>query len=154
MRHQENYSNFSVPRVTTNKKIDLSPVSSLFCRQIQGEPSHRLLKVLFDSGASHTLIHQRILPRDCKPMEIKNGRTLTQTAAGTFNCNKTVRLRKLTLPEFDCKKQIYGVVAHIFSAPCNYDIILGRDFLSGASKAASTTKPARLSTWTCFRMTE
>ena len=41
-------------------------------------------------------------------------------------------LREITLPEFNRNKKIDGQGAFVFDGDCNYDIILGRDFLMNA----------------------
>ncbi len=38
-------------------------------------------------------------------------------------------MKEITLPEFDMNKTIDGQGAFVFTGECNYDIILGRDFL-------------------------
>ena len=97
-------------------------------RLIQNKESDRLLRVLFDSGASHTLIHSSALPLNTHLFSLPHEEQC-QTVAGTFTTSKTVRLRDIRLPEFDKNKRIHGVIARVFDAPCNYDVILGRDLL-------------------------
>ena len=53
------------------------------------------------------------------------------TVAGTFNANKTVKIRDGIFPELDRSRRIYGKTVTVFDSPnCPHDIILGRDFLS------------------------
>jgi len=44
------------------ENVDLSPTSLLVCKLIGGKESSKLLRVLFDSGGTKTMIHRRILP--------------------------------------------------------------------------------------------
>ena len=88
--------------------------------------------MLFNSGGSHTMIHEIALPLNVSPVLSQLGRQKMQTVAGLFETNREVQLQEIILPEFDKTKQIDGQTAHVFNSPCNYDIILGRDFLSKA----------------------
>ena len=49
--------------------------------------------------------------------------------AGEFNSNKLITLRNLVLPEIRHDIVLPELQARLFSAPCRYDIILGRDAL-------------------------
>ena len=102
----------------------------MIARTIQHTESRRLLRVLFDSGGSHTLIHSRCLPKGCSPIVNQTGAQSLQTIAGSFVSNRKVYVKELVLPEFDKTKRIDGIEAFVFDSPCNYDVILGRDFLS------------------------
>ena len=117
------------PQVTSKNDIDLTPISTIVCKKIQGVESKRVLKVLFDSGASHTLIRKQVLPPRCIPQRLDPRQGLSSTVAGTFRCLEKVKLQKIFLPELDYKKQIHGTTAHVFDAPCAYDVIMGRDML-------------------------
>eukprot|EP00957_Ditylum_brightwellii_P203205 15333638-Ditylum_brightwellii.AAC.1 len=55
-----------------------------------------------------------------------------QTIAGNFNTSREVNLREILLPEFDKTKRIDGITAYVFDAPCQYNMIIGRDFLCKA----------------------
>ena len=125
----EAYAGVPYPKASITSRTDMVPSSILFVRTIQNKECRKLLRCLFDSGASHTLINSSVLPPGVTTFSLP-GLEQTMTAAGTFDSSRTVRLRDLHLPEFDRTKKMYGVQAHIFDAPCNYDIILGRDFLS------------------------
>lgn len=114
--------------VVPKMKRDKSPSSLMLVKEIGHQESDRILRVLFDSGGSHTLIHRSVLPIKARLMQAEMNSCAT--AAGTFQVKDKVRLRKCFLPEFDKTKRIYGINAGVFDAPCNYDVILGRDFLS------------------------
>jgi hypothetical protein len=124
------FTGVPVPKISRTAHRDLSPCSMLVVKYIQNMESRKLLHVLFDSGASHTMIHSSCLPVGMSthllPSMVK-----CQTIAGTLDSSCTVRLREILLPEwFDKTKIIYGKKAHVFDAKCNYDVILGRDVLS------------------------
>ena len=108
-----------------------APMSFIVAKEINGKTSMRLLRALFDSGGSATMIHQRCLPRGCEPTILTNQIT-SNTIAGNFVSKKSVFLKEITLPEFDRNKKIDGQGAFVFGGDCNYDVILGRDFLMNA----------------------
>ena len=123
------WNNDSVPPANWNKQNDTIPTTLLIAKSIQHKESKRLLRVLFDSGGTNTLIHSGCIPLGATPSLLTERQSL-QTIAGTFLSKRQVGLQELSLPEFDSKKRISGVNAFVFDSPCNYDIILGRDFLS------------------------
>jgi len=104
------------------------PTSYLVARMIGNKISQRMLRVLFDSGGSCTWISSRALPHGCIPDVLTNP-TRSVTLAGSVETNKFVMLYDILLPEFDRNKKIEQQGAFVFDGPCNYDIILGRDFL-------------------------
>jgi Reverse transcriptase (RNA-dependent DNA polymerase) len=104
------------------------PMSFMVARLIGNHTSMRLLRVLFDSGGSCTWINSRALPRGCTPMLLDQP-TSSLTLAGTLELNRCVIINGITLPEFDRNKKIEKQGAFVFDGPCNYDVILGRDFL-------------------------
>ena len=125
----EQYETFvPVPKAKSTDSKDLIPCSMLLSRTINDVPSMRLLRVLFDSGGTATMIHRRALPRGCVPSLLDKPITST-TVEGTFTTKTSVRLKGIQLPEFDQNKQIDDQGAFVFDGPCRYDIILGRDFL-------------------------
>ena len=126
----DHYMNIPVPKasLTSQPKSSLTPASLLVARTIQEVASGKVLRVLFDSGASHTLIHRSALPPACQPHQMNS--VQTKTAAGNFAIDQSVVLKNLYLPEFSKTKKMNSVKAFVFQAPCSYDIILGRDFLS------------------------
>lgn len=107
---------------------DRVPSAILRVREIGHAESGRMLHVLFDSGASHSLVHERVLPPGCDRLQLENVSNC-QTAAGNFQFTEKTRLRDCVFPEFDKSKRVYGTNAMIFNSPCSYDVILGRDFL-------------------------
>ena len=71
----ENYNNedeeykifVPVPKARYERNQDLLPVWMMICRSINDTPSTRLLRVLFDSGGTGTMIHRSVLPKGCNP---------------------------------------------------------------------------------------
>jgi hypothetical protein len=106
-----------------------APMSFMVAKTINGKTSMRLLRALFDSGGSATMIHENCLPRGCKPTLLTNKIT-SITVAGNFTSEQCIELQEITLPEFDRNKKIDSQGAFLFGGDqCNYDVILGRDFL-------------------------
>ena len=65
-----------------------NPCFSIGCAHIQEVASGKMLRVLFDSGASHTLIHRSALPPACQPHQMNS--VQTKTAAGNFAIDQSV----------------------------------------------------------------
>ena len=108
-----------------------APMSFIVAKTINGKTSLRLLRALFDSGGSATMIHERCLPKGCQPTLLTNYVT-SNTIAGNFTSEKCINMEEITLPEFDRNKKIDRQGAFVFSGDCSYDVILGRDFLKNA----------------------
>ena len=114
---------------TMNKQDDLMPISLMICRMIGGKESGKLLRVLFDSGGTKTMIHERILPQGAEIRTDSQNR-MCNTVAGQFNANKTVVVEDFILPDFDRSKRVLGGTFTVFNIPnCAHDVILGRDML-------------------------
>ena len=142
-----------VPEDETIKKLDEShqlqmphddhptPLSILICDTIGAVRSRKILKVLFDSGATSTFISRKCLPRHCKPTLIKQARPVN-TIAGQGTTKEVVVLTDIRLPELDKNRRVHKQKALVFDHDCRYDIILGADFLKKAGinlKYASNT---------------
>ena len=108
-------------------KQDLLPISLLIPKYIQNVPNYKALMALFDSGGTISLIHERVLLTEVKPI-ISTTQNFT-TLAGDFQLNRQVLLKDIVLPEFKRTANIKDNLFQIFIGPCSYDIILGRDFL-------------------------
>ena len=109
-------------------KEDLVPTTMMIIRMIQKTPSGRLLRVLFDSGGTKTMIHSSALPRNCTPRLLSKPMK-TNTIQGVMETKRFVSLDTLMLPEFDRSLKVEQQWAYVFDGPCKYDLILGRDFL-------------------------
>jgi hypothetical protein len=118
-------------QVEYRPKTTVAPMSFMVAKTINGKTSMRLLRSLFDSGGSATMIHERCLPRGCETTRLTNNVT-SNTIAGNFSSERCVLMKEITLPEFDRNKKIDQQGAFVFGGECNYDVILGRDFLTNA----------------------
>ena len=112
-------------------KEDLVPTTMMIIRMIQKIPSGRLLRVLFDSGGTKTMIHSSALPRNYTPRLLLKPMK-TNTIQGVMETKRFVSLDTLILPEFDRSLKVEQHWAYVFDGPCKYDLILGRDFLGPA----------------------
>ena len=137
---------------TARKPENMVPSSVLVAKAIQNTPCTRMLRVLFDSGGTNTIIHQRALPQGVTPA-LDERPLRTVTAAGELQLNRYVHLQGIQLPEFTRSRMIDDHKAMVFSSPSQYDVILGSDFLTkvgidtlfsqGATKWLDQTIPMR-----------
>jgi len=104
------------------------PKTYLVARSINDVSSMRILTVLFDSGSTGCWINARALPRGCEPTPLHEPKQ-SLTLAGSLSSTLFVQISGITLPELDRNKSIAEQGAYVFHGECNYDIILGRDFL-------------------------
>ena len=123
---------FPTPKTTKSSiRRDLVPMMLMTVRTVQGKRLMRLLRVLFDSGSTGTLIHSRCLPSGAVPA-LSAQQRITTTASGSFDTSRSVVLQDIRLPEFTNHSVIDGVEARVFDADSRFDLILGRDFLTNA----------------------
>jgi hypothetical protein len=108
-----------------------SPTGLLMANQIQSQPSNQLLRVLMDSGSDSTFIHSRVLPKGATPVLLPQASRGT-TLAGEFTTKRYVQLKDIMLPEFGKAKRIDSISAYVIDVRCQYDIIVGTDFLTKA----------------------
>ena len=123
-------------------------MSLLAPRLVDDIPMHKILQVLFDSGGSLSLIHERVMPQGIslsnKTFQLKH------TIAGTYSSHATsVILCDLILPEFDRSAHILQQKCQVFNGLCTFDAILGRDFL----RQAGLTIDFVNNTMSCMDMT-
>ena len=78
-------------RLTPKVTVDKVPTTLVTIKQIQNKESGVLMRVLFDSGASHTLISRAALPHLCQGTPLGTVENC-QTVAGSFQTKETVRL--------------------------------------------------------------
>ena len=76
---------------TSNK--NLTPFTIMVVDTIGTIKSGKLSKVLLDSGSITTLINKRCLPKQCKPCQITQSKTVT-TQAGSYQSSAMVIMRK------------------------------------------------------------
>ena len=82
-------------------------------------------------------MNRRVIPPGATPTQSKR-KQITTAASGAFDTSLSVELTNVKLPEFSNGRKIDFVNTRIFDAPnCQYDIILGRDFLRLAGIAMS-----------------
>ena len=116
--------------IPTPKRTDctrLTPVGLI--KAINGIPLTRFLIALCDSGSTGTLIKDSSLPFGAKPI-ITDYITISTTTQGKHECNKTIFMELIQLPEFVNGCIIEGLQVTVFhSRSCPYDVILGTDFL-------------------------
>jgi len=91
--------------------------------------SRKLLKVLFDTESTTTLISRKAQPKDAVEIPLANSRQVN-TIAGSMKAEKLVRPRDISLPMFDNNRKIDKKKALVFDQECRYDVILGADFLT------------------------
>lgn len=107
----------------------MAPMACAFMlvQDIQGKGNSRILKVLFNTGGSSSMVSVGNLPPDATvtlaPVKMVN------TLAGTMTTEGIITLKGMRLPEFNHDRVIEEHKLQKCSAPCKYDIILGVDFL-------------------------
>ena len=106
---------------------DLLPISIVIPKYRKDVPNQKVFTALLDSGGTISLIHQRVLATNVKPIITKN-QTFT-TLAGRFQSNRQVLLQDSVLSEFRHTAYIDSQACQVFIGPCLYNIILGQDFL-------------------------
>eukprot|EP00956_Cyclotella_meneghiniana_P006711 scaffold8908_cov51-Cyclotella_meneghiniana.AAC.1 len=120
--------NYRGPKVLPTKNE--TPVTICTTNTIGMVKSRRLFRVLLDSGATCSLIKRSCLPKNCQTKAISSSKKVS-TLAGKIKSQEVVTLRDLRLPEFDKNRRINQQKCLVFDNDnCNYDIILGTNFLS------------------------
>ena len=83
---------------------------------------------LLDSGATGCWVSRTRLPQNIQGKKVAE--ITSQTLAGTFTSNQEIQLEQVMLPEFFKTRKVDYVQAKIFTTPCRYNMILGRDLLN------------------------
>ena len=112
-----------------NGKSTPMATAMILVKSIQGIPCSRIMKVLFDSGGSASMINSKALPRGVQ-VSYDHKTNLVQTLAGVMQPTGKVGVKGIRLPEFDRSLVIDSHDFLIFNAECKYDMILGGDFLA------------------------
>ena len=120
---------YHVPLPKCKRTATETPTTICTAKTIGAVKSHKILRILLDSGSRKTLIKRSALPRGTKPKKLSKTKTLT-TLAGNVAAAEVITLRDIRLPEFDKNRRIEEQKALVFDAPCRYDIIFGTDFLT------------------------
>ena len=97
-------------------------------KSIQGRACSKLLRVLYDSGESKSTAKKNVLPKGVR-LDANGPTTLMNTLAGPYAPLGSVYIKGIRLPAFDKNRIIDEHNFMVFDQPCNYYIILGRDFL-------------------------
>jgi len=106
-----------------------TPVMILMANTIGLAKSRRLFCVLLDSGSTVSMIKKSCLPKHAVLTELAEQKSET-TLSGKLKSQQVVTMRDLRLPEFDKNRQITQQKCLEFDNDyCNYDIILGANFL-------------------------
>ena len=107
-----------------NKSIHYIPMSFGMLNIRTGKPKAVSVKILFDSGATKTLVKESF----CSKLRTKSKETTAwKTAAGTFHTTKTAKIQ-FALPEFHDTAVIEHKV-YVAKDLGQYDIIVGGDVL-------------------------
>ena len=95
---------------------------------VQGKSTARIFRVLFDSGGTSSMAHKRVCPpgTNVTPKPARQVNTL----AGHMTSAGTIQIDGMRLPEFDRNRVIDSHEFGVFDAPCQYDLILGSEFLT------------------------
>ena len=105
----------------------LKPVVCVnFATREKGKPKPVLIKALVDSGASGSLVTERLATK--LTTKETSSKQKWKTVAGSFDTTKQVRA-KFSFPEF-FENQILEFDLHLSPSLGNYDMILGQDVLS------------------------
>jgi hypothetical protein len=108
---------------------DLVPTTLIIPLEIQNSHNEQLLMCLLDSGASDTIIRRDKLPPNVTPKILQHP-IHSNTLIWQQEIKNYVELRNIILPEFSHSYKIEYAKAYVVeSKHCNYDIIIGRDFL-------------------------
>ena len=106
-----------------------TPVTILTANTIGLAKSRRLFRVLLDSGSTVSMIKKSCLPKHAVLTELAEQKSVT-TLSGKLKSQQVVTMRDLRLPEFDKNRRITQQKCLVFDNDnCNYDIILGANFL-------------------------
>ena len=109
--------------------VEHIPITVLIAQRVQQQPlMNRPFLCLLDSGATGCWVSRARLPQHIQGKKVAE--ITSQTLAGTFTSNQEIQLEQVMLPEFFKTRKIDYVQAKIFTTPCRYDMILGRDLLN------------------------
>ena len=96
---------YHIPLPKCKRTATETPTTIFTAKTIGAVKSHKILRILLDSGSRKTLIKRSALPRGTKPKKLSKTKTLT-TLAGNVAAAEVITLRDIRLPEFN-KKQRY-----------------------------------------------
>ena len=106
-----------------------TPVTILTANTIGLAKSRRLFRVLLDSGSTVCMIKMSCLPKQAVLMDLAETKSV-RTLAGKLKSQQVVTMCDIHLPEFDKHRRISKQKCLVFdNDKCNYDLILGTNFL-------------------------
>ena len=106
------------------KTVDLKPVAFVRFRTSRGKPKPVMLKALFDSGATGTLIAKK----HCKKLKtVATAKQQWSTPAGILTTRSKVKAEFCISELHD--KRVIAWNCHAFENLGNYDMIIGRDLM-------------------------
>ena len=111
----------------TRRQVPMA-TAILLTETIQGVPSARPLRALFDTGGTGSFASESILPR--KARVTPRPAVPVNTLGGRLTTSGSIRLEGLRFPEFDARKRVDKCDFRTFNTPCAYDVIFGADFLA------------------------
>ena len=94
------------------QKEDIVPATIMLVKEVQKIVSSRLLTVLFDTGATKTMINVKPLPCGCTPSILQKP-IFSCTIEGTFETRRFVKLNGILFPEFIKKLKIEENEAYV-----------------------------------------
>ena len=126
---QVNTNENKADQLTKGNKVEHIPITVLIAQRAQQQPlMTRPFLCLLDSGATGCWISRARLPQHIQGKRVAE--ITSQTLAGTFTSNQEIQLEQVMLSEFFKTRKIDYVQAKIFTTPCRYDMIFGRDLLN------------------------
>lgn len=106
---------------------DEVPIGLVIVDSMNKQTVRRPYVGLFDSGSSHTFWNIKSLPKGCVPRKLEG--VTSATLAGTLESTLEIDLQDVAFPEFYKTRRLTELKARVFTAPCQYDVIIGRDVL-------------------------
>ena len=112
-----------------NGKTVSMATTMILVKKIQGVPCSRIIKVLFDSGGSASMMSKKVIPRKVE-VNHSGPTTLVSTLAGIIQLTDKVAVQGICLPKFDKSLVIDKRDFLIFDSDCKYNMILSGNFLA------------------------
>ena len=108
---------------------DLIPTTLIMPVKIQNVINEQMLICLLDSGSSDMIIRHDKLPKNVLPKLLQSP-IHSNTITGQKEIKTYVELQDIILPEFSHSCKIKKIKAYVIDSKCcNYDMIIGRDFM-------------------------
>jgi hypothetical protein len=121
--------NYLGPKIPKKAPAVETPATILMANTIGLAQSQRLFRVLLDSGSTVCMIKRSCLPKQAVLTDLAETKSV-RTLAGKLKSQQVVTMRDVRLPEFDKNRRISQKKCLVFdNDKCNYDIILGTNFL-------------------------